>query len=86
MISSGNETFWALYQALPAAVRAQARQAFRLFQQSSDHPGLRFKKLNGAYPFWSVRFGDGYRAVGKREGETITWLWVGTHQAFDKLF
>ncbi len=67
-------------------VRTQARQAFRLFLHNPDHSSLRFKKLNNAYPFWSVRFGDGYRVVGQRDGETITWLWVGTHQAFDKSF
>ena len=86
MISQGNAAFWTLYHALPETVRAQARQAFRLFQQNPDHPGLRFKKLNGTYPLWSVRFGDGYRAVGQREGDTIIWLWVGSHQAFDKSF
>ncbi len=86
MISRGNEAFWKLYHALPTGTRAQARQTFRLFLQNPDHPGVRFKKLNSAYPLWSVRFGDGYRAVAHREGETITWLWIGTHQAFDKLF
>ena len=86
MISQANATFWALYQALPALVRAQARQAFHLFLENPDHPGLRFKKLNGFDALWSVRFGDGYRAVGQRQGNTIIWLWIGTHQAFDKSF
>ncbi len=86
MISRGNASFWERYHALPEAIRTQARQAFRLFQQNPDHPGLRFKKLNSAYPLWSVRFGNGYRAVGHRNGDTIIWLWVGTHQDFDKSF
>ena len=86
MISQGNATFWELYGALPASVRTQARQAFRLFRENPDHPSLRFKKLQGADLFWSVRFGDGYRAVAQREGDTITWLWIGTHQAFDRIF
>ena len=86
MISQGNATVWTLYHALPSSVRAQARQAFHLFRVNPDHPGLRFKKLNSAYPLWSVRFGDRYRAVGQREGDMIIWLWVGTHQAFDKSF
>lgn len=86
MISQGNAFFWTLYQDLPASARVQARQAYRLFRANPDHPGLRFKKLNGAYSYWSVRFGDGYRAIGRREGDTIVRFWVGTHQAFDKLF
>ena len=86
MISRGNEAFWTLYHALPVAVRAQDRQAFRLFRENPDHSGLRFKKLNGAYRLWSVRFGNGYRAVARCEGDTVTWLWIGTHQAFDRSF
>lgn len=54
--------------------------------ENPDHPSLRFKKLNTAFDYWSVRFGDGYRAVCRREGESVTWLWIGTHQAFDKAF
>ena len=86
MISRGTRDFWALYRALPANVRTQARAAFLLFLDNPDHPSLRFKKLQGPYGFWSVRFGAGYRAVCKREGETFTWLWIGTHQDFDKMF
>ena len=86
MISRGTRDFWRLYRALPATVRTQARAAFLLFLDNPDHPSLRFKKLQGSHGFWSVRFGAGYRAVCKREGEIFTWLWVGTHQDFDKMF
>ena len=47
---------------------------------------LRFKKLHGSYPYWSVRFGSGYRAVCRRDGDTAEWIWIGTHQDFDKAF
>ena len=66
--------------------RSQARKAFLLFAENPDHPGLRFKKLHGAYPYWSVRFGNGYRAVCRRDGDMFEWLWIGTHQDFDKAF
>jgi hypothetical protein len=81
-----SEDFWQLYYGLPVFVRAQARQAYSLFVASPDHPSLRFKKLNGPGNFWSVRFGGEYRAVGMRDGESITWLWIGTRQAFGKEF
>lgn len=86
MTSKGTRDFWALYGRLPADVRSQARRAFLRFRENPDHPSLRFKKLNGPYLFWSVRFGDGYRAVCERERETVTWLWIGTHQDFDNAF
>lgn len=86
MKSSGNSEFWRLYRRLPEHVRVQARQAYRLFISNSDHPSLRFKKLNGPGNYWSIRFGGGYRAVCQRNGEDIVWLWVGTRQEFGKSF
>ena len=86
MKSAGNEEFWRLYHLLPEHVRAQSRQAYRLFINDPDHPSLRFKKLNGPGSYWSVRFGGGYRAVCQRDGENVVWLWVGTRQDFGKMF
>ena len=85
MISRSNASFWNSYRVLSAAAQTQARQAYRLFRENPNHPSLRFKKLNSTLSLWSIRFGDGYRAVGQREGDTVTWIWIGTHQAFDKL-
>ena len=86
MISRGTKEFWALYHALSLDARSQARKAFLLFAKNPDYPGLRFKKLHGAHPYWSVRFGSGYRAVCRRDGNKADWIWIGTHQDFDKMF
>ena len=86
MRSRGTRDFWALYRALPPAARSQARNAFLLFLENPDHPSLRFKKLNGPWQFWSVRFGSGYRAVCRRDRDSAVWVWIGTHQDFDKAF
>ncbi len=51
-----------------------------------SNPSLRFKKLGGYEHVWSVRINEQYRAVGERHGDTITWVWAGTHNEFDKLF
>lgn len=67
-------------------MRAQSRQAYRLFMTNPDHPSLRFKELNGPGNYWSVRFGGGYRAVCRRDGEGVVWLWVGTRQDFGRMF
>ena len=62
------------------------RDLKRVTRFSPAHPSLRFKKLKGLHNYWSVRFGDGYRAVCEREGDMVVWLWIGTHQSFDKTF
>ena len=78
--------FWRLYRLLPKTVRAQARKAYRLFQENPAHPSLQIHRL-AAYPeLWSVRVTRDYRAVGLVEGNTITWFWIGTHKAFDREF
>jgi hypothetical protein len=44
------------------------------------------KKLGGYGRVWSVRINEQYRAVGERDGDTISWAWIGTHNEFDNLF
>jgi hypothetical protein len=86
VISRGLRSFWRLYHELPEHIRQQARAAHRLFLRDPGHPALRFKKLEGAANYWSVRVGLQYRAVGARSGDTIEWFWIGTHNDFDKVF
>lgn len=35
---------------------------------------------------WSVRINEQYRAVGARQGDTVVWVGIGSHNDFDKLF
>lgn len=86
MISKVRPSFWRAYDRLAPAVKARAREACRLFEQNPDHPSLRFKKLQARDDVWSVRITDQYRAVGVRSGDTIGWIWIGTHNEFDNLF
>jgi len=44
------------------------------------------KKLSGYADVWSVRLSAQYRAVGQRSGNEIVWVWIGSHNDFDKLF
>jgi len=53
--------------ALPADVRKQARDAYKLFMTNPNHPSLRYKQIKGAV--YSVRIGLHYRALGVRQGE-----------------
>jgi plasmid maintenance system killer protein len=66
--------------------RLAARRAYATFAENPGHPSLRFKKLSGYDHVWSVRINEQYRAIGERFGDTIVWVWVGTHNEFDNLF
>jgi hypothetical protein len=79
-------SFWRAYAGLDPRVRAAARRFFRLFNECPDHPSLRFKPLAGHEQIWSVRVTAQYRAVGERRGDKIVWVWIGSHNEFDKLF
>ena len=85
MISRARPSFWRAYAALGNEAREAARRAYRLFAENPAHPSLRFKKLGGFENYWSVRVSAQYRAIGERQGETIIWVWIGTHNEFDKV-
>jgi hypothetical protein len=69
-----------------AADQATARRAYRLFIQNPSHNSLRFKKLAAHRDLWSVRVSISIRAVGHRDGDTIIWVWIGSHGNFDSIF
>ena len=85
MNSHTTERFRKAYKELPAEVRKQAQQAYRLFMEDPNHPGLRFKSIHPTRPIYSVRVGLHYRAVGILERKDIIWYWVGSHAEYDKL-
>lgn len=35
--------------------------------------------------FWSVRVGLHYRALAVEDDGDILWVWIGTHDAYDRL-
>ena len=84
MISLVRPAFWRAYVRLAPSVKA--RLAYQLFAVNPEHPSLRFKKLQGGGEIWSVRINEQYRAVGVRSGDTMEWIWIGTHNEFDHLF
>ena len=86
MNSRTRPSFWRAYARLSEPNRKAARRAYALFAENPGHPSLRFKKLGGYDHVWSVRINEQCRAIGVREGETIIWIWVGTHNEFDNLF
>jgi hypothetical protein len=70
---------------LPVEVRAQAISAYRQFRTDPFHASLQFKAVTGVGSIWSVRIGRHYRALGRREADTVAWFWIGTHAEYDQL-
>ena len=85
MKSRASSRFWELYSQLPAHVQRLARKNYRLWQDNPQHPSLAFKELRGGNGRFSVRVGDHYRALGRRAGDGIEWVWIGSHEEFNKL-
>ena len=54
--------------------------------ENPGHNSLFFKKLAGHADLWSARVNLNIRAVAQRQGEVVTWVWIGTHREFDNLF
>jgi hypothetical protein len=74
--------FWELFDALPDEIQRRARRSFELLKANPRHPSLRLKKVG---PYWWVRAGRGYRALGIDAEDGILWGWIGTHGDYDKL-
>ena len=86
MISKTTPTFWRCLARLTSDERDAARASFRLFTQNPGHNSLRFKKLSGFQDVWSARASRDIRAAAHRDGDTVTWVWIGPHKEFDRLF
>jgi hypothetical protein len=85
MNSVVTEDFIACFSRLPAEVREQARRAYQIWRDNPSHSSLRFKPVRGHQGLWSVRIGLGWRAIGRRDGDTVTWFWIGSHADYDGL-
>jgi len=83
--STGTRRFWSLFSSLPTDVQKLAIKTYDLWRLNPNHPSLHFRRLQGSKDRFTVRIGDHYRAVGLLEGETITWVWIGSHSDYDKL-
>lgn len=78
--------FRALFDALPASVQRQAEEAYVLFQKDPRHKSLHFSPVPTAGKnAYSVNIGDRYRAIGNLEDETVLWVWIGSHEAYNRI-
>ena len=71
------------FACLPSHVQEQAKIAFGHFKHDIGYSGLHFEYIHKS--FCAVRIGLHYRAVGQKEGDTITWFWIGSHEEYNHL-
>ena len=63
-------------------VQNLARQNFQLLRTNPRHPSLHFKKVG---KFWSARVGISHRTLAIEDDEGFIWVWIGTHNAYERM-
>ncbi|MFH0731047.1 MAG: hypothetical protein V2B19_32480 [Pseudomonadota bacterium] len=71
MKSSTTPDCWSSYRKLPPEIKNRDRAAYRLWLGNPRHPSLRFKKIG---ELWSVRTGNGYRALALLQDGIYYWF------------
>jgi hypothetical protein len=84
MKSISKPAFWKAYAALPSDIPRRTVRVYRLWREDPSHPGLEFKRVSSSKPIYSVRI-DGHRTVGTLDRDTMTWLWIGKHDEYERL-
>lgn len=74
--------FWQCFDHLPESVQTVARKNFDLLKTNPLHPSLHFKEVG---KFWSARVGIHHRALAICDGKEFIWVWIGTHDEYDRL-
>jgi hypothetical protein len=74
--------FWDCYWSLSSQAREVADKSFSLLRENPRHPSLHFKKVGR---FWSARIGSGHRALAIPDGQDYIWVWIGTHDEYERL-
>lgn len=74
--------FWVCFDRLTQPAQNAARGKFALLKKNPGHPSLHFKKVG---EFWSARIGLDYRALAVKDDFDFTWVWIGTHEEYERL-
>ena len=85
MHSKSTRSFRSLYAKLPKSIKAEAKKAYLQFKTNPSHPGLQFKCVQKKAKVYSARINLDYRVLGTLDGNEILWMWIGSHDEYDKL-
>jgi hypothetical protein len=76
------DRFWKCYGKLPEPVQKISEKNFELLKTDPSHPSLHFKKVG---KLWSVRVGLNHRALAIEDGGDFIWVWIGTHDEYERM-
>ena len=76
------DRFWKCFDKLPKSIQKVAKQNFEFLKTNQNHPSLHFKKID---KFWSVRIGLNYRALAIEDDNDFIWVWIGSHDEYERL-
>lgn len=82
MKSYATSSFWSCFDSLPPEIQGRARSAYEVWQRNPRHPSLRFKKIGS---IWSIRIGNGYRALAFLQDDGFYWFWIGNHADYERM-
>lgn len=85
MISHTTKDFWECFNYLPQDIQKQAEKAYKIWNNNPFYPSLYFRQIHQIEPIFSVRITLGFRALGLKEKDTITWFWIGSHAEYNRL-
>lgn len=78
-------SYWDTFEDLPEDVKKLAEKNYKLWRESKNSPGLRFKQIHKSLPIYSFRVGMKHRTVGVEAPDgKIAWFWVGSFETFKK--
>ena len=74
--------FRKLLDDLPIEVQKLADEKYRLFKRNPFHPSLEFQPKGKV---WTVAIGRSYRAIARRSGNDLHWVWIGSHEDYNNV-
>ena len=85
MISRISPQFLDALRKLDPEIQRKIERAYQLFRDNPQHGSLQFKPVQGLRNRYSVRIDSNYRALGRIDGNIITWYWVGPHSEYARM-
>ena len=53
-----------------------------MFRSDPFHPSLEFQRK---VEVWTVAIGRSYRAIARARGQDYYWVWIGSHEDYNKI-
>lgn len=85
MKSRTTPDFWRRFDDLPKDVQQLAVKSYKRWRETPNHPGLGFKRIHNSEAIYSIRVGLRWRAIGRLDGDVLTWFWIGSHSDYDRI-